>query len=204
MGVLKSWQEVSQDLPLTKARCSEKELATINSGTYTRRARNGAPNTCRIPLSCSQATSSQQTAALPGVNHQPKTTMVLGTPEGGFYIFYTSCFIHSLQPTYSAPHEGTPICPNFYPSPKISIFPYWVCVHSSSRCRLLSLILLVSGIRHDTKHGRVCHFNSSFVISWSLLNQSFMEGYFRSKCRGSRRRKVRNHPWFNFDNIGRE
>lgn len=124
VGVLKSWQEVAQDLPLTKARCSEKELATINSRTCTWHARNGAPNTCRVLLSCSQATSTQQRAALPGVNHRPKTTMVLETPEGGFYIFYIPRFIHSLQPTYRAPHEVTPICPNFYPSPKISLFPY--------------------------------------------------------------------------------
>lgn len=148
----------------------------------------------RIPLSCSQATSSQQRAALPGANHQPETTMVLETLEEEFCIFYTSCFNHSLQPTCSVPHKMTPISSNFLLLPKnIYISLLGVCPF------FLQMPFALPdppcpGISHDTKHSRVCHFNSSFVISWSLLNQSFMEGHFRRKCRGSRRRKVRNHP----------
>lgn len=125
VGVLKSRQEVSQDLPLTKTQRSEKELATINTGPCTWHAQNGAPKHMQdfsvlLPGHIKSAKSISTCSKSPTWNYR-------GTWNTGrriLYILYISFhYTHFSQHTvyYMRWHPSVQI---FYPSPKISIFPY--------------------------------------------------------------------------------
>ena len=149
----------------TKLDVQQKSLAITYTGACTWHAQNGVPNICRIPPSFPQAKLSQQAVALSGVNHLRKTYDAHWKEDLSYFMY----FIHALRLTQSVPLKIIAISYIFYPkmfqTRRKSSFPYKVSGHSSSIFDLLSPIPLVPGIRHDTRHGRACGFNSSFVTS---------------------------------------